>query len=110
MHSTKKGQRNFRDGLGLFWGKNRETSCPFVVKLVNARGYLKLLEYPAPLVVQCIGDSIDDAVFQKGNGSVHTASVVTGWFEQHNIQVNPIEHVWAVLKQQLHKQYPEESD
>ena len=51
---------------------------------------------------------------------MHTASVVTEWFEQYNIQVdehppyspdlNPIEHAWVVLKQQLHKQYPDIAD
>ena len=64
--------------------------------------------------------TIGDAVFQQDNAPVHTASVVTEWFEQYNIQVdehppyslglNPIEHVWVVLKQQLHKQYPDIAD
>ena len=45
---------------------------------------------------------------------------VTEWFEQQNIQVgkhppyspdlNPIEHVWVVLKKQLHKLYPDIAD
>ena len=70
--------------------------------------YLRLLEYLVLLVMQRINDTIGDAVFQQDNSPVHTASVVTEWFEQYNIQVdkyppysldlNPIEHVWVVLK------------
>ena len=102
---------------GCFGRENRGTFCPFVVKSVNARVYLKLLEYLVLPVVQRINDTIGDPVFQQDNAPVHTASVVTEWFEQYNIQVdehppyspdlNPIEHVWVVLKPQLHKQHPD---
>ena len=90
------------------------------MKSVNARVYLKLLEYLVLPVVQRINDTIGDAVFRQDNAPVHTASIVTEWFERYNIQVdehppyslglNPIEHVWVVLKQRLHKQYPEIAD
>ena len=102
---------------GCFWGKNRGTFCPFVVKSVKATVYLKVLEYLVLPVMQRINDTIGNAVFQQDNAPVHTASIVTEWFAQHNIQVdkhppyspdlNPIEHVWVVLKQKLHKQYPD---
>ena len=78
------------------------------MKSVNARVYLRLLEYLVLLVMQRINDTIGDAVFQQDNAPVHTASDVAEWFEQYNIQVdkhppysldlNPIEHVWVVLK------------
>ena len=112
----KKGQRGVGNSTGLFWG---EKSWDFLslVKSVNARVYLKWLEYLVLPAVQRINDTISDAVFQQDNAPVHTASVVTEWFEQHNIQVdehplylpglNPIEHAWVVLKQQLHKQHPD---
>ena len=79
------------------------------MKSVNTRVYLKLLEYLVLLAVQRVNDTTDDAVFQQDNAPVHTASVVTEWSEQQNIQVdehppyspdlNPIEHVWVALKQ-----------
>ena len=118
--TPKKGQRSFRDGLGLLWRGNRETFCPFVVKSVNAGVYLKLLECLVLPVAQRINDTIGDAVFQQDNAPVLLHQFATEWFEQHNIQVderppyspdlNPIEHVWTVFKQQLHKQHPDIAD
>ena len=71
--------------------------------------HLKLLEYLILPAVQRVNDTTGDAVFQQDNAPVHTASVVTEWSEQQYIQVdehppyspdlNPIEHVWVVLKQ-----------
>ena len=48
---------------GCFLGKNRGTFCSFVVKLVNTRVCLKLLEYLVLPVMQHI-NTISDAVFQ----------------------------------------------
>ena len=45
------------------------------MKSVNARVYLKLLEYLVLPVMQRINDTIGDTVFQQGNALVHTASV-----------------------------------
>ena len=58
------------------------------MKSVNARVCLKLLEYLVLLVVQRANDTIGDALFQQDSAPVHTASVVTEWFEQQNIQVD----------------------
>ena len=103
MHRSEIwGQRGVGISIGRFFGKNCGTSCPFVVQSVNARMDLKWLEYLILPVVQRINDTIGDAVFQQDNSPVHTESVVTERFEQHNIQVNehppyspdlnPIEH------------------
>ena len=77
-------------------------------------------EFNSIPVMQRINDTIGDAVFLQDNAAAHTVSVFTGWYEKHNIQVdehplylpdlNPIEHVWAILKQQLHKQHSDISD
>ena len=78
MHSTEgKGKGVSMMVWGCFGGGNRRTFCPFVVKSVNARVYLKLLEYLVLLVMQRINDTIDDAVLQQDNAPVYAASVVT---------------------------------
>ena len=88
MHSTeKKGKGVSVMVWGCFLGKNRGAFCPFVVKSVNARVYLKLLEYLVLPVVQRVNDTIGDAVFQQDNAPVHTASVVTEWFEQYKFRL-----------------------
>ena len=91
MHRTEKRANGICDGLGLFWEGESWDFQPFALKSVNARVYrnvIKLLEYTVLPVVQRTNDSIGDAVFQQDNAPVHTASVATEWFEQHNIPVN----------------------
>ena len=121
MHGTKKGGKGVSVVVwDSFWGKYCGTFCLFVVQSVNASVDLKWLEYLVFPVVQRINDTIGDAVFQQDNAPVHTASVITEWLEQHNVQVdehppyspdlNPIEHVWVDLKQQFHKQHPDVAD
>ena len=51
--------------------------CHFVVKSVNARVYLRLLEYAVLPVAQRINDTIGDAVFRQDHAPVHTASAGT---------------------------------
>jgi len=54
--------------------------------------------------------------FQQDNASIHTARKVKDWFEEHGIWVidwpphspdlNPIEHIWKALKDQLYRNNP----
>jgi hypothetical protein len=55
--------------------------------------------------------------FQQDNVRIHNAKVVRTWFEQHGIWVidwpphspdmNPIEHVWRLLKLEIDRQHPD---
>ena len=55
-------------------------------------------------------------IFMQDNAPVHIYGPIKLWFQEHQIQVmkwppysldlNPIEHVWPLLKEKLHDLYP----
>jgi len=77
----------------------------------SANSYLKVLEEEMP---KCFEPG---RVFMQDNASIHTAKKVIQWCEDHAIllldwppyspDMNPIEHVWAIMKQWIVKHYPE---
>ena len=56
-------------------------------------------------------------IFQQDNVSIHFTKTVKQWFEEyricvidwpvHSLDLNPIEHIWIFLKQQLYRLYPD---
>jgi transposase len=58
--------------------------------------------------------------FMQDNAPIHTAKKVSKWFKERGIPVldwapyspdlNPIEHVWAWMKQWINQQYPHLKD
>ena len=63
---------------------------------------------------------IGDPVFRQGNAPVHSAAAAKAWSERSHIQIDdhppclpdlsPIEYVWVVPNQQLHKRYSDIAD
>ena len=89
VHSTeKKGQRGFCDGLGLFLGEKSRDFLSLWCEICECKGVPQAAGVPVLPVMQCVNDTIGEAVFQQDNAPVHTASVVTECFEQQNIQVD----------------------
>jgi transposase len=100
-----------------FWGRNKGTFVPIILRSVDQWVYRDLLESCLLPVLQRVQDTIGDPVFMQDNARVHTARHVTDWLDENNVQVmdwppyspdlNPIEHVWVRLKEGLHKRFPD---
>ena len=79
--------------------------------IVKSTIYLKLLDYCLLPVVERIRETIKDPLFMHDNAPIHTAGIVKDWFDENNVDVmdwppyspdlNPIEHVWKVMKAKL---------
>jgi transposase len=80
----------------------------------SARSYIATLEEGLLPVLT------DDVWFMQDNASIHTARIVQNWMREHNItllshppnspDLNPSEHGWFPLKNELNKRYPESED
>ena len=93
-----------------------------IENIVNKEVYIQLLtEHLLPFIDLFHDEGIHDVIFQQDNASSHTATIISKWLktaaEQHEFiimqfptnspDLNPIERLWARLKTELYRRYPD---
>ena len=87
----------------------------------TANTYIELLEtHLVPFMNGLEEHGITDATFQQDNAPIHKAHRTMDYLKEQTFQtmewppsspdMNPIEHLWAVLKTELHRRFPDTKD
>lgn len=105
----------------MFWSAIRGETRANIIPLegdpnaprggVTAIRYVDLLENYLFTILEA------DSIFMQDNARIHTARHTQQWFEEHGValldwppyspDLNPIENLWAVLKDKIIERYPE---
>ena len=109
----------------MIWGcfaGNKLGPIVFVDGTVNADKYIELLrETVLPFLDALLEDGTTNIVFQQDNATPHTANRTRAWLENvlkergialmdwppNSPDMSPIENLWARLKLELHRRYPD---
>ena len=84
----------------------------------TAQTYVQLL---VPFIIETLPENgVFDAIFQQDNAPTHTAHITQNYLQQQGFVImksppsspdmNPIEHLWAVLKKELFRRFPDTPD
>lgn len=94
----------------------------FTEGTINSHVYITILETKLLPFIQALKDDENsNIVFQQDNAKVHTSKISSAWLTNSMTQngfstmvwpayspdMNPIEEIWARLKTELHRRYPD---
>jgi transposase len=105
---------------GAFAGGIKGPFLPFtgINGSITAEYYLEQMREILPRFMEYVADTLDaDTVFMQDNAPIHKAGIVKNWLREQDFTVmnwppyspdlNPIEHVWPMLKAALQRDYPD---